>query len=215
MNCVSKRNGFIVVLVMSIAIFSAMDTFGQFGRLRRNNINNSGRQPITRQSVNVDIILESNSSSRKEWEIGKTKGEKPIKKVIEEAKDPGSSDIVSWDFGERRKSSPDRVTNFRFTFYDSDNESIETGFTFYPKEGKVRFEYGTGAGLNWDIDKENTENLKPTKRVVKSPNMPGASTIDEWTLGTLLNNVEDEGTAVFKFNYRDYDYTEIKVRLKK
>jgi len=204
-----KRSCVVISLIISVVAFSGVDAFGQL--LRRNNDNRVVR-PAVRDSLKAEIILESNSSAQQEWKLAAVKGERPDRKVIEDPDVPGAPTVISWNFGEMSRSSVDRAAKFRFAFFDDDHE-YSAEFTFFPKEGKIRFEYSPSIGLDWDFDKEASSNIAPTKkRISPAPrNIAGADEKDEWTLGSILGG-KAEGTAVFKFNFRGEDYTEVKSR---
>ena len=203
----------VATLAITMAL-SSTDAFGQIFR-RANDGGRVVRPAVVAESLKVEVILESNSSARQEWKLGAVKGERPTRKVLEAPDVPGAPTIVSWDFGEMRRSVGDRATEFKFSFFDEDHE-YSTGFTFYPREGKVQFEYNTSVGFDWDFDRESTEDhLAVTKRTFPYPrNVVGAPTKVEWTLGSLPSG-KTEGTAVFRLNFRGDDYPEVKIKVRR
>ena len=215
-NSMIRRSCVLAILIVSVTAFSGTDAFGQFGRMRRDDSRGPNARPAARDSLKAEVILESNSSTRTEWKLGPTNGGPPTRKVLEAANMPGAPTVVTWDFGEMSRSSANRVAKFRFKFFDSENHEYDAEFSFYPREGKVRFEYNASVGFSWDFDEEISTNLTPTKRTLSSSprGMVGTPTTDEWTLGKVLDGNE-EGTAVFRLNFRGDDCTEIKVRVRK
>jgi len=215
-NSMIKRSCVLVALIVSVIAFSGTDAFGQFGRMRRDDNRGPNVRLAARDSLKAEVILESNASARTEWKLGPTQGGPPIRRVLETANMPGAPTVVAWEFGEMSRSSANRVAKFRFKFFDSENHEYDAEFSFYPREGRVRFEYNASVGFSWDFDKESSANLTPTKRTLSSSprGMVGAPTTDEWTLGKVLD-AKEEGTAVFRLNFRGDDCTEIKVKVRK
>lgn len=210
-----RRCAMLFLIVFVIAMSSA-DSFGQL--LRRNN-NAPIVRPVARPSLKAEMILESNSSlpTHPEWRHVSTQGGRPpIRRMIETPTMPGAPTIVSWDFGVMSASPVARVTRFRFTFTDlEDSVNYWNDLTFHPGEGKIRFRYNTSIGADWDLDEEASTNLAPTKKLISDPEgLPGSFTEEEWTLGGILDG-KTEGTAVFRFEFRGNEYTEVKIKLQK
>ncbi|MCL2623280.1 MAG: hypothetical protein FWD31_06385 [Planctomycetaceae bacterium] len=210
-----QRSSVMFFLIVSVIAMSGVDAFGQL--FRRNNAQLV--RPVARESFKVEIILESNLSlaTHPEWKHVTTQGGRPpVRRVIQTPNIPGAPTILSWDFGEMSASPASRTTKFRYTFSDSDDIMQSAEFTFYPREGKVRFEINESIGLNWEFDEEASKNLAPTQKTVSAPprNMVGASTIEEWTLGRILDG-KAEGTAVFMFDYRGEGHTKVVIKLRK
>jgi hypothetical protein len=205
--CFLKRNLTICILIVVTLLYSSFDVYSQFFNRSQRLINQR-----TVKSLKGEIILESNSSSRNVWKLGKINGEKPTKKVIQKAVNPGDSEVVAWNFGELRKSSNERSATFHFSAFDSDNHPINASFTFYPQSGRFHVKYSSSIGASWELDEEQNKNIQPKKHIIQAPDMPGATSTEEWKLGTLTNNT-NEGSVVFKYDLRGEHNTEVKIRL--
>jgi predicted secreted protein len=206
--CFLKRNLTICILIVVTLLNSNFDVFGQLFNRSQRLINRR-----TVKSLKGEIILESNSSSRNEWKLGKTNGEKPTKNVLQKAINPGDSVVEAWDFGELQKSDNKRSATFHFVAFDSDNHPIKASFTFYPQSGRFHVEYNSSIGASWELDEEQNQNLQPKKHIIQAPDMPGAPSTEEWELGTLIDNNTNEGSVVFKYDLRGEHNTEVKIRL--
>jgi len=209
---------FVIVFVIAV---SGVDAFGQL--FRRNNTQLI--RPVVRESLKAEIILMSHPSipTSPEWKLGVTQGGRPpVGRALESPFKPGTPPlagartIIAWEFGEMSASPASRATTFKYTFEDS--EGIEQGgeFTFYPREGKIRFENNESVGWNWEFDDEASSNLAPTQTIYVPPRnrVIGAGTIEEWTLGKILDG-KSEGTAVFTFDYREQGHTGVVIKLRK